>query len=194
MDQVFNGFSAPQKRWHFILAFNSAILIGLFLKYYRTLNLKTYIIPNLIAEIVIFSSAIVYHKFVAWLILVPIVSLIGLIILLIKDTSNRIKLNYIYGISIILLSIVVSIVFINNQIYFKDHRDRANTFYVNSSLYSSDLQRALVREMVNDKQEDERIDWRVNEQDNTPMYQHFKGLSLYSSIFHHNILDFITMP
>ena len=190
VDQVFNGFSAPQKRWHFILAFNSAILIGLFLKYYRTLNLKTYIIPNLIAEIVIFSSAIVYHKFVAWLILVPLVSLIGLIILLVKDTSNRIKLNYIYGISIILLSIVVSIVFINNQIYFKDHRDRANTFYVNSSLYSSDLQRALVREMVNDKQEDERIDWRVNEQDNTPMYQHFKGLSLYSSIFHHNILDF----
>ncbi|TGE17301.1 YfhO family protein [Staphylococcus petrasii] len=190
VDQVFNGFSAPQKRWHFILAFNSAILIGLFLKYYRTLSLKTYIISNLIAEIVIFSSAIVYHKFVAWLILVPIVSLIGLIILLIKDTSSRIKLNYIYGISIILLSIVVSIVFINNQIYFKDHRDRANTFYVNSSLYSSDLQRALVREMVNDKQEDERIDWRVNEQDNTPMYQHFKGLSLYSSIFHHNILDF----
>lgn len=190
VDQVFNGFSAPQKRWHFILAFNSAILIGLFLKYYRTLSLKTYILSNLIAEIVIFSSAIVYHKFVAWLILVPMVSIIGLIILLIKDKSYRIKLNYIYGISIILLSIVVSIVFINNQIYFKDHRDRANTFYVNSSLYSSDLQRALVREMVNDKQEDERIDWRVNEQDNTPMYQHFKGLSLYSSIFHHNILDF----
>lgn len=44
--------------------------------------------------------------------------------------------------------------------------------------------------MKNSKREDERIDWRVNEQDNTPMYQHFKGLSLYSSIFHHNILDY----
>lgn len=40
------------------------------------------------------------------------------------------------------------------------------------------------------KLEDERIDWRVNEQDNTPMYQQFKGLSIYSSIFDHNILDF----
>lgn len=44
--------------------------------------------------------------------------------------------------------------------------------------------------MNQNKHEDERIDWRVNEQDNTPMYQHFKGLSLYSSIFHHNILDY----
>ena len=73
---------------------------------------------------------------------------------------------------------------------YKDHTDRGNTFYINSSLYSSDLQRALVKEMNQNKHEDERIDWRVNEQDNTPMYQHFKGLSLYSSIFHHNILDY----
>ena len=44
--------------------------------------------------------------------------------------------------------------------------------------------------MNHSKTEDERIDWRVNEQDNTPMYQFFKGSSLYSSIFHHNILDY----
>lgn len=85
---------------------------------------------------------------------------------------------------------MVSFIFIKNQIYFKDHQERANTFYINSSLYSSDLQRSLVNTMKNSKREDERIDWRVNEQDNTPMYQHFKGLSLYSSIFHHNILDY----
>ena len=40
------------------------------------------------------------------------------------------------------------------------------------------------------KNDDQRINWRVDEQDNTPMYQNFKGLSIYSSIFHHNILDF----
>ena len=56
-------------------------------------------------------------------------------------------------------------------------------------MYSSELQRALVKQMNDSKRNDERIDWRVNEQDNTPMYQHFKGLSLYSSIFHHNILN-----
>lgn len=190
IDQVFNGFSAPQKRWHFILSFNSAMLIGLFMKYFRTLKIKTYVFSNIIAELIIFASAITYHKFVAWLILVPIVSIIGLLILILKDRHYRINLSYIFGISILLLNIMVSFVFIKNQIYFKDHEERANTFYINSSLYSSDLQRSLVNIMNNSKQEDERIDWRVNEQDNTPMYQHFKGLSLYSSIFHHHILDY----
>lgn len=190
IDQVFNGFSAPQKRWHFILSFNSAMLIGLFMKYFRTLKIKTYVFSNIIAELIIFASAITYHKFVAWLILVPIVSIIGLLILILKDRHYRINLSYIFGISILLLNIMISFVFIKNQIYFKDHEERANTFYINSSLYSSDLQRSLVNIMNNSKREDERIDWRVNEQDNTPMYQHFKGLSLYSSIFHHNILDY----
>lgn len=190
IDQVFNGFSAPQKRWHFILAFNSTLLIGLFLKYFKTLTTKSYLISNIIAELVIFISAMIYHKFLAWFILVPIVSLVGLMVLIIKDRTYRFKLGYLYSVSIILLSILVSIVFIKNQIYYKDHTDRGNTFYINSSLYSSDLQRALVQEMNQNKHEDERIDWRVNEQDNTPMYQHFKGLSLYSSIFHHNILDY----
>ncbi|WP_415425627.1 YfhO family protein [Staphylococcus borealis] len=190
IDQVFNGFSAPQKRWHFILSFNSAMLIGLFIKYFRTLKIKTYVFSNIIAELIIFASAITYHKFVAWLILVPIVSIISLLILILKDRHYRINLSYIFGISILLLNIMVSFVFIKNQIYFKDHEERANTFYINSSLYSSDLQRSLVNIMNNNKREDERIDWRVNEQDNTPMYQHFKGLSLYSSIFHHHILDY----
>ena len=110
-------------------------------------------------------------------------------VLIIKDRTYRFKLGYLYSVSIILLSILVSIVFIKIKFTIKI-TDRGNTFYINSSLYSSDLQRALVQEMNQNKHEDERIDWRVNEQDNTPMYQHFKGLSLYSSIFHHNILDY----
>ena len=84
------------------------ILIGLFLKYFRTLKIKSYLISNIIAEIIIFASAITYHKFVAWLVLVPIVSLIGLLILILKDRRYRINLSYIFGISIILLNLMVS--------------------------------------------------------------------------------------
>lgn len=54
----------------------------------------------------------IYHKFLAWFILVPIVSLIGLMVLIIKDRTYRFKLSYLYSVSIILLSILVSIVFI----------------------------------------------------------------------------------
>lgn len=141
------------------------------------------------AQSTIFISAIAYHTYVAWIILVPIVSIIGLCILILNDRTSRTKLTYLFIIAISLLNVMVSFVFIKNQIYFEDHKDRANTFYLNSNMYSSELQRALVKQMNHSKRNDERIDWRVNEQDNTPMYQHFKGLSLYSSIFHHNILD-----
>ena len=58
VDQLFNGFSAPQKRWHFILAFNSSILIGLFVKYFKTIRPKTYIYTNLIAQSVIYISSL----------------------------------------------------------------------------------------------------------------------------------------
>ncbi|HLR19542.1 MAG TPA: YfhO family protein [Staphylococcus sp.] len=190
VDQLFNGFSAPQKRWHYLIAFNSALLIGLYVKYFRTLSLKTYIFSSLIALGFVFLSAWHYDKFVSWVYYMPIVCTIGLLILLVKEAKIRTKLTSIFILSIMILSVLVSFVFIRNQIYFEDHVQRASSYYVNASLFNTPLQRQLVTEMQNEKSEDERIDWRVNEQDNTPMYQQFKGLSLYSSIFDHNILDF----
>ncbi|MCG2443617.1 YfhO family protein [Staphylococcus epidermidis] len=190
VDQLFNGFSAPQKRWHFILAFNSSILIGLFVKYFKTIRPKTYIYTNLIAQSVIYISSISYNTFLPWLSLVPVVSVIGLLILLIKEKKVRYYLTYLYSISIAALSLMITFVFIKNQIFFQDHINRANKRYINSSFYSSTIQRSLVKEMNQTKNDDQRINWRVDEQDNTPMYQNFKGLSIYSSIFHHNILDF----
>ena len=100
------------KRWHFILAFSSSILVGLFIKYFRTVSIKSYILTSLISQFVIYVSAYCYHKYLPWLILVPIVSMIGLLILLLKERKVRIQLTYIYMISIIALSMMVSFVFI----------------------------------------------------------------------------------
>ena len=85
---------------------------------------------------------------------------------------------------------MITFVFIKIKFSFQDHINRANKRYINSSFYNSAIQRSLVKEMNQTKNDDQRINWRVDEQDNTPMYQNFKGLSIYSSIFHHNILDF----
>lgn len=100
------------KRWHFILAFTSSILVGLFIKYFRTVSIKSYILTSLISQFVIYVSAYCYHKYLPWLILVPIVSMIGLLILLLKERKVRIQLTYIYMLSIIALSMMVSFVFI----------------------------------------------------------------------------------
>ncbi|MEJ7543129.1 hypothetical protein WL556_14630, partial [Staphylococcus intermedius] len=86
---------------------------------------KSYITTSLIAQLIIYISAYCYHKFLPWLILVPVVSIIGLLILFLKERKVRIQLTYIYIISIVALSMMVSFVFIKNQIYFQDHQDRA---------------------------------------------------------------------
>ena len=59
---MFNGFSTT-KRWHFIFAFSSSILVGLFIKYFRTVSIKSYILTSLISQFVIYVSAYCYHKF-----------------------------------------------------------------------------------------------------------------------------------
>ena len=125
------------KRWHFIIAFNSAMLIGLYVKYFKTISIKSYLITSILAQSVVFISAIIYHTYVAWIILVPIVSVIGLCILIINDRTSRTKLTYLFIIAIAILNIMVSFDFIKNQIYFEDHKDRANTYYLNSNMYSS---------------------------------------------------------
>ena len=190
IDQVFNGFSAPQKRWHYLLAFSSAMLIGSYVKYFKTLSIRHYCTTSVIAIGVIITSAWLVDTVVSWVYFVPIVCVIGLLILLLQQPKYKVKLTPLYSLSIIILLLLVSFVFIKYQIYFADHQQRANKNYVQSSMYNSQQQRELVNKMQTTKNDDERIDWRVDEQDNTPMYQHFKGLSLYSSIFHHNILDF----
>ncbi|WP_418128536.1 YfhO family protein [Staphylococcus sp. HKU1] len=190
VDQLFNGLSAPQKRWHYLLAFNSAMLIGLYVKHFRSVSIVNYVVTSILGLAIIFISAWRFDNYVAWLWFAPVVTLVGLLVLLVNHKNERKKLSYFYAIAIMILTVFVSIVFTRNQIFFQDHVERASKFYTNASKYSTPLQRQLVSEMKHDKNEDERIDWRVNEQDNTPMYQNFKGLSLYSSIFDHNILDF----
>ena len=118
VDQLFNGFSAPQKRWHFILAFNSSILIGLFVKYFKTIRPKTYIYTNLIAQSVIYISSISYNTFTLAL-FSSVVSVIGLLILLIKEKKVRYYLTYLYSISIAALSLMITFVFIKIKFSFK---------------------------------------------------------------------------
>ncbi|MFO3701550.1 YfhO family protein [Staphylococcus felis] len=191
VDHIFNGFSAPQKRWHYLLAFSTSGLIALYVHYFLSLTKRTYILTSIPSMLIIIVSAILYKTFVIWLLWVPIVFIAGLVVLVLKHTRNRPNhlLTNCYSISIAVLMLLVSTVFTKNQIFHEDHEARANQDYIHKSLYNTPLQNELVNDMKQSKNTDERIDWRVNEQDNTPMYQNFKGLSLYSSIFDQELIN-----
>lgn len=189
VDSIFNGFSAPQKRWHYLLAFSTSGLVACYVFHFLKISIRTYIWTTLLSIALVLFSAYWYDKYVIWLVWLPVVGAIGLITLHITKTKVRHMTTAFYGMSIMILAILVSSVFTKYQIFHADHEKRANTFYVNASLYNTPLQQSLVNEIADKKAPEERIDWRVNEQDNTPMYQKFKGLSLYSSIFDQQLID-----
>lgn len=189
IDSLFNGLSAPQKRWHYLLAFSTSGLIACYMYHFVKIHIRTYLWTSLIGLSFVILSAIMYEKFVVWIPWLLFVWILGGITLFLKQHHYRHPLQLAYGASIIILAILVSSVFTHFQIFHNDHIKRANTFYVNASLYHTPLQQDLVNQLRHKKASEERIDWRVNEQDNTPMYQHFKGLSLYSSIFDQQIID-----
>ena len=96
-------------------------------------------------------SAWIYDDFVAWLWFTPIVCLIGLLVLCLKTSAYRKRFIYFYYTAILILATLVVAVFIRNQIYFEDHVERANRYYVNASLFNTPLQRQLVSEMNHSK-------------------------------------------
>ncbi len=191
VDSLFNGFSAPQKRWHYLLAFASSGLIACYLHHFKSIDYRTYIFTSIPAILVVWISAYFYERYVTWIYMLPAVFFIGLLALLLKNTQTKYIFSFlfsIYLISLFVLNLLVSLVFTKYQIFHQDHEKRANRFYVEASLYNTPLQQELVNDMKSQLRAGERIDWRVNAQDNTPMYQNFRGLSLYSSIFDHHLV------
>ena len=113
------------------------MLIGSYVKYFKTLSIRHYCTTSVIAIGVIFTSAWLVDTVVSWVYFVPIVCVIGLLILLLQQPKYKVKLTPLYSLSIIILLLLVSFVFIKYQIYFADHQQRANKNYVQSSMYLS---------------------------------------------------------
>lgn len=191
-DSLFNGFSAPQKRWHYLIMFFSSGLIGMYIQKFKSVTIHNYILSCIPAIIILLSSQHFIYKSedITWVYISLITMALGLGVLSIKE----IKLSNIFYILMIasLFILNLDIIRLHNILdnYNKGINDRAKMSYIESSVYDSALQRQIVKDLKKEIKPDERIDYRVLEQDNTPMYQGFKGVSLYSSIFDGNIIDF----
>lgn len=189
VDSIFNGFSAPQKRWHYLLTFFSSGLIAFYVYYFKGIPVKRYIATCMPSFIIILMSYLITKDYVIWIWMVPVLCLIGLAVLTINSKGK--VLIILYAISIMFLSFLVSKEHSKNQIYHEDHERRANKFYIQASTFDSALQRKHINDIKKNIDSGERISWRVLNQDNTPMYQQFQGMSLYSSIFDGALNDYL---
>ncbi|UTH01030.1 YfhO family protein [Macrococcoides canis] len=190
IDSVFNGFSAPQKRWHYLISFFTSGLIGMYIMRFRTISIRQYLLSIVPGIIIVFTSHFMIHKAVSWIYIIPIIIIIGLFVLIVKDKKHQ-QMLYIAMIIVILI-FNWDIIRVHNKLdnYNPGINDRAKMSYIESSVYNSPLQQHIIDQLKRKTKSDERIDWRVLEQDNTPMYQGFKGVSLYSSIFDGALVDF----
>ncbi|WP_414043339.1 YfhO family protein [Macrococcus sp. EM39E] len=190
IDSVFNGFSAPQKRWHYLITFFTSGLIGFYVMKFKEISIHNYLYSLVPGFVIVFMSHYYIHKEVTWVWLLPIIAVIGLTVLILKNHKAKQTTYYIMIAAIVLLNwdtVRVHNIYDN---YNPGIEERAKMSYIESSVYDSPLQRQIISELKKGLKPGERIDWRVLEQDNTPMYQNFNGVSLYSSIFDGSLIDF----
>lgn len=188
IDTFFNGFQQPQKRWHYMLVFFHAVLIAQYLANLKHVPLKTYVLSMIPVYIILGLSVWIAEEMVIWLWLVPIVQFAGLII--VSTNKERRPVIMTLAVLVVIFTMTVSASHTEAEIYHPGITDRNHLFYINSNHYRSELQQYNIDHIKDMKSAGQKIDYRVREQDNTPMYMGFSGTSMYSSIIAGEIIDF----
>ncbi|WP_031548568.1 YfhO family protein [Salinicoccus luteus] len=188
IDLFFNGFQQPQKRWHYMLVFFHAVLIAQYLSRFREIGVRQYLLSLIPVYAIMAASIYLKEEMVVWVPLIPVIHVAGLALLL-MTTKRRIA-SVVYSALIVLFTLMVGASHTNTQIYHDGIIDRNHLFYINSNHYASDRQEHNIEEIQALKAPEQKIDYKVREQDNTPMYIDFSGTSIYSSIIDGNIIDF----
>ncbi|WP_271398213.1 YfhO family protein [Salinicoccus roseus] len=188
IDTFFNGFQQPQKRWHYMLVFFHAVLIAQYLSHFREIGVRHYLLSLIPVYAIMAASIHFKEEMVVWVPLIPVIHVAGLVLLLAK--SKRRQAAFIYAALIIIFTMMVSASHTNTQIYHDGITDRNHLFYISSNHYESDRQAYNINEIQSLKAPEQKIDYKVREQDNTPMYMGFSGTSIYSSIIDGSIIDF----
>ena len=171
-----------------MLVFFHAVLIAQYLSRFREIGVRQYLLSLIPVYAIMAASIYLKEEMVVWVPLIPVIHVAGLALLLM--TSKRRIASVIYSALIVLFTLMVGASHTNTQIYHDGIIDRNHLFYINSNHYASDRQEHNIEEIQALKAPEQKIDYKVREQDNTPMYMDFSGTSIYSSIIDGNIIDF----
>lgn len=191
---AFNGFSAPQYRWEYFLAFVFAGVIAVSLEQMNRIT-KKHLIIAISGLVLLYSVSYVVDPVLsftnwqsAYLVYVTIATIL-IVIRLMMPFGRR-------TMAMLVVFLVISSLFTSNFYqYVKLSQEgdvqSSTKEWMHSEAYYSDDQRALLQR-IQDEEEDEfyRIDWMTPSRNNTPIVQQFNGFSVYSSILNHHLLYF----
>lgn len=188
-DSMFNGFSTPQRRWIYLFALTTAILIALFVQYMAELTLKSYVYACIPALLIIVTMSItVTAQKMNWMIVCIIIMIfVGCLI------YNKLLITKKWALPILLALFVIQQALIVNDYHFNNIKKYENTFAdLDDSSYRSKVLAQKIDSINKSYPNDplNRIDYMSQYGLNSPMIYHFNGIALYSSIFDGDILNY----
>ncbi|TLS36272.1 YfhO family protein [Pseudalkalibacillus caeni] len=182
---VFNGFSAPQYRFEYVLSLCAAGAIAVGLQELPKITVSS-LKKALIAALIVYLAAYFVDTENNSAILIVSLFLAAVYFLLIK-TGKSITLL----ISILIFSNLVMINVFQYELYTIGGVEKSTKQYMMSENYYSSEQRNLIQRAIDqDKEQITRMDWITGGRNNTPIVHDYNGISAYSSILNKNILFF----
>lgn len=184
-DSFFNGFSIDQRRWVYLLVFSAGLLSALWLHYLPTISKKDLWISLIPVAIIYPMSMYGSGKVLPWTLFIPVVIVLFFILQQYKSRNMMIASSLI----VIVMNAFFVHDYVTQQMDTLHPREVHDKAFIRSNDYNNDVQQQLVNSITK-KHVNERIDWQTFVTHNTPMYQHFNGIKLYSSIFDNDIYQF----
>ncbi|BCU52134.1 membrane protein [Staphylococcus auricularis] len=188
-DSMFNGFSVPQKRWIYIFALSTAVLVALMIQHLAELSLKSYVLACLPALfIMIIANLFVTEEKLTWMIPCFILMIIiGFMLCeksLFRETWTWVVL---VGLFIVQQFVLLEDYHYNNLIKYESTRQA-----MDEADYRSPALQNKIDDIQSTHRDDplSRIDYMSTYGLNSPMLYHFNGIALYSSIFDGHIMKY----
>lgn len=184
-DSFFNGFSAPQRRWVYLLALSTSVLLALWLKHFTELTLKDYL-KALSPLLVLALATALFSRGAMWWMCVAI-----LILIILGIISWRYRTR-----AKMLMSIVIALFVVQQFILLINYHTNNIANYqstvtdMHAPMYHSGPLQNKINHITSSQHPLDRLDYMDTYAINAGMIYRFNGVALYSSIFDGNILDY----
>lgn len=191
---LFNGFSAPQYRWEYMLSLAAGGAAGAALPLAGRLKL----LPLASAGAGAALFYILFYHFDPKLefeevqdAYMAIAAFISAAVFLLGAAFFRKKAGVLLSAAVILTSVLIPNFYQEERLTVTGTEYRVSKEFMNSRDYNGADQQELIR-LVQEGNDDSlaRIDWMIPLRNNTPIVQDFRGMSVYSSILNKELLWF----
>ncbi|MCY6990298.1 YfhO family protein [Staphylococcus argensis] len=188
-DSAFNGFSTPERRWVYILAFMSALLVAQYLHHFSEISMRSFILSSILVLILMLVKWTGYFELeTSWMyVSLCIILLLGLTI---RFTSWR--HTRIFKIALVALIVLQQWMMIQNAYINNIKKYTTDRSELKSDHYRSLKMQNKINDINHNRQNDifNRIDYMSQYNLNSAMVYHYNGIALYSSIFDGSILNY----